>query len=100
MPAKKAPAKKAAAPKPEPAPETNGEATSRGRGRPRPDEVIARDDQVIALIKKSGPITTSVIAETLEITHGTAYLSVWRLKKNGTITAGEGNSRSPAWVVA
>lgn len=71
-------------------------------GRPRQEEIKARDEQVLEIIKKAGSdgVTKQGIAEALGVTSSLAYISVHRLKKDGKITKVGSGTRSPHWVAA
>lgn len=60
------------------------EAESAGRGRPRPSDTIERDERVFAAL--DAPKTREALAAELELEPKQAYLSLWRLRKNGRIT--------------
>lgn len=63
------------------------EDTAKRKGRPRPEDTIKRDEQVLKLIAESGDngVTRTQLAETLELEGNTVYLSLFRLKQDGTI---------------
>jgi site-specific DNA-cytosine methylase len=67
---------------PEPAAEP---AASGTRGRPRPGNTIDRDAAVYELIAEKGPVSRPQIAEGLGIDGGLAYLSLYRLKRDGKV---------------
>jgi hypothetical protein len=73
---------------------------TRGRGRPRPPEVIARDDQVLALITE--PRTKSELAKLTGIEPRFVYSSLWRLRHAGLIrrvvnTNGDTERKTHIW---
>ena len=75
-------------------------AVSTRRGRPRPQETMERDGKVKDLLA-DGPKTTQQLAESLGVANGIAYLSIYRLKRDGSVVktqASEG--RNPAWQLA
>ena len=75
---------------------------NRGRGRPKDPFVQARDERVLEVVKNSGEagVTTASIAEKLDITTNAAYISVWRLKKDGKVTKVLNGTRQPAYAAA
>jgi predicted ArsR family transcriptional regulator len=70
------------------------------RGRPRPQDTINRDEKVYQLLSNKGPLTRTQIAEELGVTPGIAYMSLFRLKKEGYVERGPGtkeDARSNTW---
>lgn len=61
------------------------------RGRPRPQDTINRDEQVFQLLANKGPLTRTQIAEELGIETGIAYMSLFRLKRDGFVERGVGS---------
>ena len=59
----------------------------------------ARDQQVLQLVRDAGPdgTTTSVIAERLGVKRGHAYLSLFRLAREGLVKV-HGAGRSAFWT--
>jgi predicted ArsR family transcriptional regulator len=69
------------------------------RGRPRPQDTIDRDEQVYQLLTK-GALSRVEIAEKLGIEPKAAYLSLFRLKRDGYVkrTQGaKGDAKSNTW---
>jgi predicted ArsR family transcriptional regulator len=70
------------------------------RGRPRPQNTVDRDEQVHQLLKKGG-LTKTEIADKLGIAAGEAYLSLFRLNKQGRVAkapkAEGAEGRSNTW---
>jgi hypothetical protein len=65
----------------------------RGPGRPRVPEVVQRDEVVLKHVTSNGPIQ-----EALDIKKSSAYLSLWRLRREGKVVYNrEGASRM--WAV-
>ena len=54
------------------------------RGRPRPPEVEARDLRVVELLTE-GPKTRNQLTEVLGVKPGIAYLSIYRLRREGRV---------------
>lgn len=70
---------------------------TRRRGRPRPQETLERDDRALASLRE-GAKTTEELAAALGVEKSIAYLSVYRLKRDGRIVpATEGRNK---WTVA
>jgi predicted transcriptional regulator len=70
----------------------------RGPGRPRVPEVVQRDEVVLKHVTSNGPIQVRDIAEALDIKKSSAYLSLWRLRREGKVVYNrEGASRM--WAV-
>jgi predicted Rossmann fold nucleotide-binding protein DprA/Smf involved in DNA uptake len=68
------------------------------RGRPRPDDVIARDEQVLAAIPAEG-LTRDKLAEVTGLPENRVYQSLWRLRRDGRVR--RGNDRGArVWVRA
>lgn len=72
------------------------------RGRPRPQETIDRDEKVYQLLSK-GPLSRTDIAEKLGITTQHAYMSLFRLKRDGYVERQSGgkegaDARSNVWA--
>ena len=63
--------------------ETTEATEPRKRGRPRPDDVIARDEALLTVI--DGEMTTQEIAEAAGVTKNLAYLSLYRLRRDGKV---------------
>ena len=60
------------------------EPTRLPRGRPRPAETIARDEQILALLKANpAGMTRNDIAEEMGLNTSRAYLSLDRLRRQG-----------------
>ena len=75
------------------------------KGRPRPETTIERDAKALELIKASGAngITRTQLAEELSVDGATvdgntAYLSLFRLRKDGKIVRGR-NGADHVWTV-
>jgi predicted transcriptional regulator len=65
------------------------------RGRPRPQDTLNRDDQVHQLLSK-GPLTKTQIAEKLGIESSHAYLSLFRLQREGRVERAAGSEEEGA----
>lgn len=63
--------------------DTNDTNEPRPRGRPRPDDVIARDDAVLEQI--TGEMTTQEVADAAGVSKNFAYLSLYRLRRDGKV---------------
>lgn len=61
-------------------------------GRPRPTEVVERDDAVLKLVPKDG-ITKNELATQLGVSPSHAYLSLFRLRRDGKVTQGTDANR-------
>ena len=82
----------------EAAPEAGAEDTGSGRrGRPRPQETIERDDKVVASLQDS-PKTTGELAEELGVEKGIAYLSIYRLRREGRVQK-QTSDKGRVWVL-
>lgn len=71
------------------------------RGRPRPDEVIQRDEAVLAAV--TGSMSRKQIAEITQIKESLVYLSLLRLRNAGKLTherSGVGHVWAPISVEA
>lgn len=56
------------------------------RGRPRPDDTIQRDQLVLTRMREAAkPLTREEVAAAAELTKNLAYLSLWRLRKDGRV---------------
>lgn len=71
--------------------------TKSRRGRPRPKATLDRDAAVLEALQ-SGPKTTAQLAEALSVEKSVAYLSVFRLKRDGKISGGRSGSGS-SWTL-
>lgn len=75
-------------------------AATAGRGRPRPQDTIERDNKVHALLVEQGSLSRTQIAEKLGITTSLAYMSLFRLNKDGRVrrvTAEGSDAKSHMW---
>lgn len=84
-----------AEPEPEPEPE---KAKTGGDLARRHAEAVARDTQVLDVIKQSNGITRDQIAQQLNITSKLAYMSLWRLNKQGVVQKNGTGTRVPSWT--
>jgi hypothetical protein len=69
-------------------------------GRPRPQDTIARDNAVYETLVANGPLTRSAVAEKMSITPSLAYMSLFRLARDGRVRrtqGGEGDAKSHTW---
>lgn len=84
----------------EPTPTEAGATTTERRGRPRPQATVERDERVYQLLRAEGRLTREQIAEKLSITPSIAYMSLFRLKRDGyaqrVANVGE-DAKSHAW---
>lgn len=69
------------------------------RGRPRPEFTITLDTRVFEHLHAHGPLTKSQVAEQLDLTPSRAYLSLWRLRRDGKISRARGESGAHVWSV-
>jgi predicted transcriptional regulator len=79
---------------------TEGTAEDGSRGRPRPQDTIERDDRVHALLVERGPLTRTDIATEMGITPSLAYMSLFRLTRDGRVrraSNAEGEGKSHTW---
>lgn len=94
----------------EPTEPVEGEAqasASKGRGRPRPDNTVQRDQQVLDLLnadpgtpKSREDLAAALSAQTgTEVKPGHVYLSLYRLRKDGKVSARRENGKH-VWTVA
>lgn len=81
---------------------TDTSTTPQQRGRPRDPKAIERDEKVLGLIAKAGDegIGIGDLAEKADCTTQLAYLSVYRLRKEGKITSARNGSRTPQYKLA
>lgn len=80
--------------------EPNSAESAGGHGRPRPQDTIARDNQVRELLASQGPLTRVGIAEKLSITPSLAYMSLFRLSREGAVRRVIGDTtRSNTWEI-
>lgn len=72
-----------------------------GRGRPRPQSTIERDQRVMEFITSDpAGVTRAEIAEKLEVKGSEAYLSLYRLSREGKIVKDGSRWKVPAAPVA
>jgi DNA-binding transcriptional ArsR family regulator len=72
------------------------------RGRPRPQDTVARDEAVAQLVREKGPLSRTQIAEQMGITPSIAYMSLFRLRRDGYVrrAAGAGgDAKSHTWEI-
>lgn len=72
------------------------EDVARRRGRPRSADTIERDKRVLAALQ-SGPRTKEQLVEELQLRPELIYLSLWRLKRDGTVERTSDASTRHAW---
>ena len=76
------------------------EETARRRGRPRPDETINRDELVLTRLREAGvAMTRDEVAQAAELTPAKAYLSLWRLRRDGHVQRVHQDGKH-RWIVA
>lgn len=72
-----------------------------GRGRPRDPGVEERDEKVLSLIGSTPEgLTVAELAAQLDVKPGIAYLSIWRLRKQGKVVKTPSGTRAPRWAKA
>jgi hypothetical protein len=75
----------------------SGKGSGRGRGRPRAADTLARDEQVVELLR-AGPQTVAQLAEAIGVERGKTYLCIYRLRQNGRVERVKiAESRHPGW---
>ncbi len=74
-------------------------AGSHRRGRPRPQNTIERDESVYRLLHTKGPLTRTQVAEELGCKPSVAYMSLFRLRRDGQVqrAAGSTDARTRTW---
>lgn len=65
-----------------------------------PSEAQQRDAELVAALEANGPLSVTQVAEVLEVKRSLAYVSVWRLAKQGKVVKKETGTRTPVWAVA
>jgi Mn-dependent DtxR family transcriptional regulator len=60
-------------------------------GRPRPQDTIDRDEKVYQILTESGALKKPDVAERLGIEPKLAYMSLYRLRRQGYVQKSKGN---------
>jgi len=68
----------------------------RRRGRPRSADTIERDKLVLTALQ-AGPRTKEQLVEELQLKPELVYLSLWRLKRDGTVERTSDSATRHAW---
>jgi DNA-binding IclR family transcriptional regulator len=69
----------------------------RRRGRPRPDDSIARDAKILALLDQQGPSTRNEISSRLGVSTSLTYLALSRLRDQGQVKRCLQDDGSSVW---
>lgn len=74
--------------------ETETAAPKTGRGRPRPENTVQRDEAVLAKLREAGAegMTRDQLAEKLAVQSSHAYLSLFRLHRDGLVRRSAGGA--------
>jgi DNA-binding IclR family transcriptional regulator len=72
-------------------------AERRPRGRPRPAETVRLDAAVLKRLRDAGPATRNAIAAALHEKQSKVYLSLRRLREEGSVRKCQGEGAYTIW---
>lgn len=70
------------------------------KGRPRSPETIERDQQILAILNREGPLTRNDLATRLGISRSLTSIAINRLKDSGHVRRCVGDDGSNVWTTA